>query len=107
MRVECDKEDVVLDNDRGIPVPSVCVTCLRCNHKTTSYGTSEKSVTRCLVLLKEECPNSEDNFYVLASPAGEEEYKNLFSSGAARGKEVELLVRDKPLRPPTRRRDDG
>jgi hypothetical protein len=36
-----------------------------------------------------------------------EEYLNLASSGTlARGREVELLVKDKPLRPPQRRREE-
>jgi hypothetical protein len=32
--------------------------------ETESYGTSEASVRRCLVMLREECPRGERNFYV-------------------------------------------
>jgi hypothetical protein len=64
MKVTCSVEETTLENDDGIEVDSVCVTCSRCDHATESFGTSEASVKRCLVLLREECPNGENNFYV-------------------------------------------
>lgn len=63
-RVECEIFDTVLENDDGVQIDSVCATCTRCDHETESFGTSEASVKRCLVLMREECPNSEENFYV-------------------------------------------
>lgn len=33
-------------------------------HETQSFGTSEASVRRCLALMREECPNGENNFYI-------------------------------------------
>jgi hypothetical protein len=63
VKVECDIEEVELEGDYG-PVDGVCATCSRCDHQTESFGTSEASVRRCLVLMREECPFSEDNFYV-------------------------------------------
>ena len=35
-----------------------------CQHTTESFGTGEKSVKRCLVLMRQECPEGEENFYV-------------------------------------------
>jgi hypothetical protein len=62
MRVECDVEETEIDGDRG-PVDGVCVTCSRCDHEVTAFGTTAKSVRRCMVMLREECPNNEENFY--------------------------------------------
>jgi len=42
----------------------ICATCTRCGHQTESYGNSDASVKRCLVLMREECPKGENNFYV-------------------------------------------
>lgn len=64
MRVEVSIEEVVLQSEEGRDVDGVCARCSRCDHETESFGTSEKSVKRCLVLLREECPNDENNFYV-------------------------------------------
>jgi hypothetical protein len=63
MKVECDIEEVELEGDYG-PVDGVCATCSRCDHQTESFGTSDASTRRCLVLMREECPFGEDNFYV-------------------------------------------
>lgn len=44
--------------------PAVEATCTECGHTTVSFGTSDKSIKRCLVLMREECPRGERNFYV-------------------------------------------
>jgi hypothetical protein len=62
MRVACAVEEVELEGDHG-QVPGVCVTCSRCDHETESFGTSPRSVRRCLVLMREECPLGEENYY--------------------------------------------
>jgi hypothetical protein len=67
MRVTCEIEEVYLTGDSGSEVPSVQATCSRCDHCIESYGTSEASIKRCLVLLREECPEEENNFYVAES----------------------------------------
>jgi hypothetical protein len=64
MKVECSVEEGELENDRGVMVPGVQATCSRCDHVTESFGTSERSVKRCLALFREECPNGEANYYV-------------------------------------------
>ena len=64
MKVRCKIEEVELENDEGHPVEGVRVTCSRCDHETESFGTSDRSIKRCLALMREECPNHEENFYV-------------------------------------------
>lgn len=61
-RVECTIEQVELDGDFGT-TPGVRATCGRCDHETESFGTGAASVRRCLVLMREECPQCEENFY--------------------------------------------
>ncbi len=63
MRVECEVEEVTLENDDGREVDGVEVTCGRCGHTEESFGTSEASVRRCCALLRERCPRGEGNFY--------------------------------------------
>ena len=59
-------------HDGGSEVESVRATCSRCGHTTESYGTDEPSKKRCLVLLREECPLGQNNFYAeTALPATE------------------------------------
>ena len=64
MKVSCSVDDTELENDRGFYVDSVEATCSRCQHTTASFGTGPASVRRCLVLMREECPEGEANFYV-------------------------------------------
>lgn len=64
-RVECSVEEVETENDNGRTQPAVCVTCKDCGHAETSLGTSDRSIKRCLALLRENCPNKESNYYLL------------------------------------------
>lgn len=52
----------------AVEVSNTCATCSRCGHQTESYGDGEASELRCLVLMREECPNGESNFYVADDP---------------------------------------
>jgi hypothetical protein len=63
-RISVDIIETTLTNDNGIEVASVCATCSQCGQDTESFGTSEASVRRCLVLLREKCPSGENNFYM-------------------------------------------
>jgi hypothetical protein len=63
MRISCTVEEMELEGDYG-EVPSVCATCSRCGHTTESYGDSDASIRRCLVLMRQECPQGESNYYV-------------------------------------------
>jgi len=60
----CTIQETELENEDGVPVDSVTATCQHCDHETESFGTSEASRKRCLVLMREECPRGEENFYV-------------------------------------------
>jgi hypothetical protein len=64
MKVQCEVVEVDLENDEGRDVPSVAAECSRCGHSTESFGTDGASVRRCLVLMREECPKNERNFYI-------------------------------------------
>lgn len=66
MRVNCETRIIELEGDYG-PVDGVCAICSRCNHRTESFGTGDGSIRRCLVLLRNECPEGESNFYVRAA----------------------------------------
>lgn len=63
MQVTATIDEVELEGDYG-PIDGVEAACTRCGHVTESFGTSEASIRRCLVLLREECPKQECNFYV-------------------------------------------
>ena len=63
-RVECQIEECELENEGGRMVPGVRAKCSECDHETESFGTSERSVKRCLVLMREECPEGRENYYV-------------------------------------------
>lgn len=63
MKVDVEIEEIELENASGHSVDSVQATCSRCDHQTESYGTGDGSIRRCLALLREECPNSEENYY--------------------------------------------
>jgi hypothetical protein len=62
IEVEVEIDDEV-DCGAG-PRPGVEACCTRCGHITRSYGTTDRSVRRCLALMGEECPEDEGNFYV-------------------------------------------
>lgn len=64
MRIKCEVFQVELENDDGREVEGVSAHCSRCDFETHSFGTGDASVKRCLVLLREECPSGETNFYV-------------------------------------------
>lgn len=63
MRVKCDIEFTELENDNGRLIESVVATCSRCDNTTESFGTGTASIKRCLVMMREECPEGEENYY--------------------------------------------
>lgn len=63
MNVPCTVEQVEIENDEGRLIESVEVTCGRCGRKEQSFGTSDRSVRRCAILLRENCDRDEENFY--------------------------------------------
>jgi len=65
MKIDCQVTEIILTNPDDREVAGVSVECSRCGHTTKSFGTTAKSVNRCLFLLRQECPNAEENFYVV------------------------------------------
>lgn len=63
--VTCTVEETEIENENGHEQPGVRVTCSRCDHTVQSFGTGKASERRCAVLLREECPMNERNFYVV------------------------------------------
>lgn len=63
MKVNVEVEEIELEGDHGVDIPSLCLTCGRCGHQVEVYGTSDRSVRRGLVMFREECPEDENNFY--------------------------------------------
>jgi len=66
MRVECEVQEAEIEDEDAAVLsrPGVRAECGRCGHETASFGIGESSHKRCLVLMREECPNGERNFYV-------------------------------------------
>ena len=62
MKIICTVDSAELDGDYDT-VPRVTAECARCGHETESYGDGAASVRRCLVLMREECPRGESNYY--------------------------------------------
>ena len=62
--VKCEVEYTSGYDDNGIDHDCVKLTCERCGHQTMSWGDGPQSVNRCKALLKEQCTESESNFYV-------------------------------------------
>jgi hypothetical protein len=63
MRIFCSIDYDELENDDGYSVEGVAAVCSKCGHTTESFGTSDRSVRRCLALMREECPENKSNFY--------------------------------------------
>ena len=61
-RVSTTLDYVDLDGDYGT-IEGVELTCDRCGHSEESLGTSDASIQRCAILLRENCPRRETNFY--------------------------------------------
>ncbi len=51
-----------------VSIPSVRARCSRCGHTTESGGREERSITRCLVLMREQCPRGERHYYTTDAP---------------------------------------
>ena len=62
-KVHCEIIYDYLDTDSGHSVHSAVARCSKCGHETESYGTSDASIKRCLLEMRNECPLGETNFY--------------------------------------------
>ena len=64
MKVDVDVEETTIENENGREQAGVIVTCTRCDHSVEVFGVTESSIKRGCATLRDECPNSERNFYV-------------------------------------------
>lgn len=62
MIVMAQIEAIELEGDCG-GVDGVQATCSRCGHQTECFGTEAPSHRRALLMLREECPRGESNYY--------------------------------------------
>ena len=63
-RIECVIEhDVDVEADDGRMVNGVRATCTCCDATTEAFGTTGKSVRRCLALMREECEQGEGAYF--------------------------------------------
>jgi hypothetical protein len=68
MNIQCRTWTGEAENDDGIEVECTFAKCTLCGHQTMSFGTSDSSLKRSLLLMRKECPNKKRNFYVKAPP---------------------------------------
>lgn len=64
-KIKCELDYITLENEFGKDIDSVRVTCQKCGKVEESYGTSERSINRCLVLLHDSC-DCRNNFYYIS-----------------------------------------
>ena len=62
-KVNVNVEEIMLTGDRGGEVESLCLECERCDHKVEVFGRSDRSEKRGLAMLREQCPQGEENFH--------------------------------------------
>ena len=58
MNVNGEIEQTELEGDSAM-VAGIRASCSSYGHETESFGTSERSIQRCLALMREECPAGE------------------------------------------------
>ena len=56
-------EEIEIENEDGRDVPGLQATCRRCDHAVSVFGTTDRSENYAFVLLHQECPNGEHNYY--------------------------------------------
>lgn len=61
MEVTVDFVNVEGDNRT---VPGVRGTCMGCSHKEECFGQTERSVKRLMVVMRENCPEGGEHYYV-------------------------------------------
>jgi hypothetical protein len=61
VRVEIDEEQ--LEGDYGNWIDGLCLRCTRCGHEVSVFGTASESAKAGAIMLRDECPNGETNFY--------------------------------------------
>ncbi len=62
-KVEVEFEETEIEED-GRTGPGVIATCQECGDTVQSFGQTERSRIRCIMLLRENCEIGEANYYV-------------------------------------------
>jgi hypothetical protein len=62
MKVSVEIYQTDVEGDYG-QVDGLCLSCHRCGHEVEVAGTSSASALRGAVMLREECPYDENNYY--------------------------------------------
>jgi hypothetical protein len=62
MRVHVEIDHIDVEGDYG-QVEGLCLVCARCGHEIEVAGTTGASARRGAIMLREECPKGESNFY--------------------------------------------
>ncbi len=62
MKVSVDVYESTTEGDYG-DVPCLDLTCSRCGYSVEVFGTEEAAAKRGALMLREGCPNGENNFY--------------------------------------------
>jgi hypothetical protein len=65
-KVECEIDIIWMADDKGGPTKGVRAKCISCGHETVSFGDGDRSIKRCLALMREQCPMGEKNWYKAA-----------------------------------------
>lgn len=76
-KVFCDVDYVMVEANDGRQQPGVRVSCSRCGAQEESFGTTERSIRRCMMLLKEGCQDGTDNYYAAADAKEQRSYTKL------------------------------
>lgn len=80
VHVKCRIHKTIWERHKAGRYDSTRATCSVCNNSTSSYGSGDKSVNRCLVLLKNSCPIGANHFYVADVVKESRKYKGTTSS---------------------------
>ena len=62
MRVHVDIDHTDVEGESG-HVEGLYLVCARCGHEVEVAGTTDASARRGAIMLREECPKGENNFY--------------------------------------------
>lgn len=63
MKINVEIEYAEVESESGHQIEGICVTCKRCGHSVEVAGITIASARLGAVMLREECPRDENNFY--------------------------------------------
>lgn len=63
MRISVTIQEEEIEGDYGGYLDGLRLTCTQCGHEVTVFGTEAASARRGAIMLRDECPANESNFY--------------------------------------------